>query len=176
VSHNAEMMALRGSILLAGLLGLSGCGSLLTEGTATLSGVAGAATGAAITHNATLAAGVGLGVDSLAREGLRYAERRVHRFEQERIALVAGTLPVNGVGAWSVSHDIPIEDDEHGQVVVSREFGAMSFRCKEIVFSVDTMHKQAVERAFYTATVCFDGKDWRWATAEPTTRRWGSLQ
>ena len=162
-------------ILLAGLL--SGCGSILTEGTATLSGVAGAATGAAITHNATLAAGVGLGLDSLAREGLRYVERRVHRFEQDRIALVAGTLPVNAVGAWSVSHDLPIESDEHGQVVVSREFGALSFRCKEIVFSVETPVKQGgVQSAFYTATVCFDGTAWRWASAEPTTRRWGSLQ
>lgn len=163
-------------VAVAGLTGLSGCGSLLTEGTATLSGIAGAATGAAVTHNATVAAAVGLGIDSAAREGLRYVERRVHRFEQDRIAAAAGALPVNVVGAWSVSHDIPIEDDAQGQVVVSREFGALSFRCKEIVFSVDTTGKAGLRRAFYTATVCFDGTAWRWATAEPTTRRWGSLQ
>ena len=66
--------------------------------------------------------------------------------------------------------------DEHGQVVVSREFGGLGFRCKEIVFSVDTAKKSGLERAFYTANICSDGKDWRWASAEPTTRRWGGLQ
>ncbi len=162
------------------LLCLSGCGSVLTETTATLSGVAGAATGAAISHNATVAAGVGLGIDSVAREGLRFLERRVHRFEQQRIADAAGLLPVDGVGRWSVSHDLPIESDEHGQVVVSREFGGLGFRCKEIVFSVETPAKKGaaarLDQQFYTATVCSDGKAWRWATAEPTTRRWGDLQ
>ncbi len=168
-------MAIRGLVLLAAA-GLSGCGSILTEGTATLSGVAGAATGAAISSNATVAAAVGLGVDSLAREGLRYVERRVHRFEQERIAEAAGPLPVNVVGTWSVSHDVPIESDESGAVVVSREFGGLGFQCKEIVFSVDEKTKAGLDRQFYTATICSDGKAWRWATAEPTTRRWGSLQ
>ena len=163
-------------LLLLALFGLSGCGSLLTEGTATLSGVAGAATGAAITSNATVAAAVGLGVDSVAREGLRYVERRVHRFEQERIAEAAGPLSVNMIGTWSVSHDLPIENDENGQVVVSREFGGLGFRCKEIVFSVDKTSKQGLDRQFYTATICSDGMVWRWATAEPTTRRWGNLQ
>ncbi len=165
-----------GRLALLALLGLSGCGSVLTESTAALSGVAGAATGAAITKNATIAAAVGLGVDAAAREGLRYVERRVHRYEQERIAAAAGPLPVNAVASWSVSHDLPIENDEQGQVVVSREFGALDFRCKEIIFSVDTKAKTALERAFYTATICSDGKVWRWATAEPTTRRWGGLQ
>ena len=174
------------ALALASLLGVSGCGSVLTESTIALSGVAGAATGAAITKNATVAAALGLGVDSLAREGLRYAERRVHRYEQDRIAATAGSLAVNGVAAWSVSHDIPIEADEQGQVTVSREFGAMDFRCKEIVFSVDTVTKAALSRdtatkaalsrAFYTATICSDGQTWRWATAEPTTRRWSGLQ
>ena len=163
-------------LLLLALLGLSGCGSVLTESTAVLSGVSGAAAGAAISHSATVAAAVGLGVDSAAREGLRYVERRVHRFEQQRIADAAGPLPVNTVGTWSVSHDIPIENDEQGQVVVSREFGGLGFRCKEIVFSVDTTTKQGLDRQFYTATICSDGAIWRWATAEPTTRRWGDLQ
>ena len=170
----------RGNDLLLALLlplGLSGCGSVLTQGTATLSGVAGAATGAAISSNATVAAAVGLGVDSLTREGLRYLERRVHRFEQDRIAEAAGPLTPGMVGFWSVNHDVPIENDEKGQVVVSRVFGGLGFQCKEIVFSVDTESKQGLDRQFYTATICSDGKAaWRWATAEPTTRRWGDLQ
>ncbi len=158
------------------LLALSGCGSLITEGTSTVAGVTGAATGAAITHNATVAAAIGLGVNSAADEGLRYVERRVHRTEQNDIARVAGPLPVNAVAAWSTSHTLPIESDQHGQVVVSREFGGLGFRCKEIVFSVDDQTKHGLERAFYTTTICQDGADWRWASAEPSTARWGGLQ
>jgi uncharacterized protein YceK len=162
---------------LAALLGLSGCGSLLTETTSTAAGVAGAATGAAITKNATVAAAIGLGVNSLAAEGLRYAERRVHKTEQDNIARVAGVLPMNAVATWSVRHDVPIEPDEGGFVVVSREFGALGFRCKEIVFSVDEQTKRhGLVRSFYTANICQDGRSWRWASAEPATSRWGSLQ
>jgi hypothetical protein len=31
-------------------------------------------------------------------------------------------------------------------------------------------------RAFYTATVCRDATQWKWATAEPATERWGAMQ
>jgi len=159
------------------LLALTGCGSVLTETTSTVAGVAGAATGAAITKNATVAAAIGLGVNSLAAEGLRYAERRVHKTEQDNIARIAGVLPVNAVAPWSVSHDIPIEPDEGGEVVVSREFGALGLRCKEIVFSVDERTKRhGLVRSFYTANICQDGRAWRWASAEPATSRWGPLQ
>ncbi len=161
---------------LAALLALSGCGSLLTEGTSTAAGVAGAAAGAAITKNATVAAAIGLGANSLASEGLSYAERYVHKNEQDNIALVGGDLPVGVAAPWSVRHDIPIEPDEQGQVVVSREFGALGFHCKEIVFSVDETKKAGVQRSFYTADICQDGTVWRWATAEPSTARWSGLQ
>jgi hypothetical protein len=161
---------------LAALLALSGCGSFLTEATSTAAGVAGAATGAAITKNATVAAAVGLGINSLAAEGLRYTERHVHKTEQDNIARIAGVLPVNAVAPWSVRHDFPIEPDEGGEVVVSREFGALGFRCKEIVFSVDETTRHGPLRSFYTASICQDGPLWRWASAEPSTERWGGLQ
>lgn len=166
-----------GRVGLAALLALTGCGSVLTEATSTVAGVAGAATGAAITKNATVAAAIGLGVESLFSEGLRYAERRVHKTEQDNIARIAGVLPVNAVAPWSVRHDVPIEEDEGGELVVSREFGGLGIRCKEIVFSVDERtRRHGLLRSFYTATVCQDGKAWRWASAEPATGRWGSLQ
>jgi hypothetical protein len=38
------------------------------------------------------------------------------------------------------------------------------------------MDKKVLNRAFYTATVCLDGAKWKWASAEPATARWGSLQ
>ena len=167
---------MRKMLALAGLLALCGCESLFTEGTADVAGVA--ATGAAslVTHSATAAAAIGLGVNSAADEGVKYVRRRVHGTEQDAIAAAAGPVADGAVAAWKVSHTLPIEADEHGQLVVARSFGAGQFRCKEIVFSVETARKDGVDRAFYTATVCQDAPAWRWASAEPATSRWGGLQ
>ncbi|MDR3538400.1 MAG: hypothetical protein P4L71_18035 [Acetobacteraceae bacterium] len=162
--------------LLPCLLLLSGCGSLLTATTADVAGIAGAGAASAVTKSPAAAAGIGLGIAAGANAGLQYAERRVHRAEQDRIASAAGALPPGAVGSWSVSHDIPIEDDEHGSLVVTRTLGTIDFACKEIVFSVDTERDLQVQRAFYTAMVCRDGATWKWASAEPATERWGSLQ
>lgn len=151
---------------------LGGCTSVLTEGTAAGAGAAGAGVAHAVTHNAGVTTGIGLGVQAAALAGLQYAERKVHQTEQDSIATAAGGLPVGAVANWRVVHDIPIEANEHGRVSVSRAFGGANFACKEIVFSVD--HEAASE--FYTATVCRDGDRWKWATAEPATERWGALQ
>ena len=158
------------------VISLGGCESLLTEGTADVAGVAGTGAASLVTHSATAAAAIGLGVNSAANEGLKYVRRQVHGTEQDAIAASAGPLTDGAIGAWQVSHTLPIERDEHGQVVVARSFGAGPFRCKEIVFSVDTVRKEGTDRAFYTATVCQDGANWRWASAEPATDRWGGLQ
>ena len=153
-------------------IALAGCNSLLTEGTSTTAGIAGAGIAGAITRNAALATGIGLGVQAGAISALQYAERRVHNVEQTVIAAAAGPLNNGDIGAWSVEHDIQIEPDEHGSVMVTRDFGGPAFRCKEIIFSID--HPQT--RDFYMADVCRDGEVWRWASAEPATARWGSLQ
>ncbi len=160
----------------ASLLMLSGCGSLLNAGTADLAGVAGAGVATAVTKSAAGAAAIGLGVRSLASEGLKYAVRRVHRNEQDAIAQAAGPLEPGSLQTWSIRHIVPVEGNEAGQVVVSRAFGAGAFRCKEIVFSVDTVTRQQPQHAFYTATICQDGTIWRWASAEPATERWSGLQ
>ena len=47
--------------------------------------------------------------------GLQYTERKVHQTEQDRIASIAGGLPVGAVARWNVAHDIPIEANEHGE-------------------------------------------------------------
>jgi hypothetical protein len=162
------------SILSLVLLG--GCTSLLTEGTAAGAGAAGAAIAHGVTNNAGVTTGIGLGVQAGARAGVQYAERRVHETEQNNIAEVAGTLAVGSVGTWNVVHDIPIEADEHGRIAVSRVLSGEGFLCKEIVFSVDHTVEHGISSEFYTATVCRDGEHWKWATAEPATERWGSLQ
>ena len=163
-------------VVLLLVLALPACGSLLTEGSADVAGVAGAGIASAVTKSATAGAAIGLGVRSLASEGVKYAERRVHRAEQDAIAAAAGPLAPGAVQAWSVRHSLPIEDDAAGQVAVSRAFGAGSIRCKEIVFSVEVAARGGPARAFYTATICQDGPVWRWATAEPAVARWGGLQ
>jgi hypothetical protein len=165
------------TILAAGsLLVLSGCSDLLTEGTADLAGVGGAAAAHAVTKNATVTTAIGLGVTSLALSGLKSEERAVHGVEQDRIAEAAGGLPIDTVGTWSVSHSVPIEGDQKGEVVVSRDIGTPDLHCREIVFSVDTTEDGQPARSFYTATICLDGSHWKWASAEPATARWGSLQ
>ncbi len=168
-------------ILVLAALPLAGCGSLLTEGTSDTAGLAGGGIAGAVTSNATVGAAIGIGVKSAADFGLRYVERDVHRAEQDRIAEAAGALPEGGAGVWSVSHDIPIESDEHGALIVTHVFAArpdsgVNFTCKDIVFSVDHGKGAQLRRAFYTATVCLDGTRWKWASAEPATARWGSLQ
>ena len=172
---------IRQLMVFACLSTLPACGSLLTEGTADVAGVAAAGAASSVTRSAAGAAAVGLVVQSLAEEGLKHVERRVHRTEQESIAQAAGPLPDGAVAAWSVDHSLPIEADEAGQVVVARSFGVADFRCKDIVFSVDTKDRNTKNgagphRAFYTATICRDGQAWHWASAEPATERWGTLQ
>lgn len=158
------------------MLALSGCGSVLTASTADVAGIAGAGIAGAVTKSPSGAAAIGLGVAAGANAGLQYAERNVHAKEQDRIAMTAGALSPGVVGQWSVAHTIPIEDDEHGELVVTRDIGTAEFACKEIVFSVDSKRDKTTSRAFYTATVCQDGSLWKWASAEPATARWGSLQ
>jgi hypothetical protein len=164
------------ALLAAASLQLGGCSSFLSAGTADAAGVAGAGIAGAVSRNATVGAAIGLGVASVANAGLQYGERVIHRDEQNQIAATAGVLPEGAVGTWRVSHAVPIEPNEHGEVMVNRSFGGADFTCREIVFSVDSGTVAASEKAFYIATVCRDGDRWKWASAEPATERWGSLQ
>lgn len=163
-------------LLLASAALLSGCGSVLTASTADVAGIAGAGISSAVTKSPTAAAGIGLGVAAGANAGLQFVERNVHAKEQDRIAAAAGPLAPGQIASWSVTHTIPIEVDQHGEVTVTRLVGAADFDCKDIIFSVETKRDKDVRKDFYTATVCRDGTQWKWALAEPATPRWGSLQ
>ena len=61
---------------------------------------------------------------------------------------------------------------------MTRLIGSTDFNCKEIVFSVDTDARkdEPASSAFYVASVCRDGNQWKWASAEPAVARWGNLQ
>lgn len=158
------------------LLALPGCQAVWTEATSTLAGITGAGIADGVGANAATTTGIGLGVQAVGRAGLAYAQRLTHRAEQDRIANAAGSLPVGGVARWKTNHAIPVEANEQGQVTVSRVISEGELDCKEIVFSVETGREPRLRREFYMAAVCRDGQRWRWASAEPATERWGSLQ
>lgn len=162
--------------LLAVVCCASGCSSLLNAGSAELAGFGGAALADAVTTNAAVATGVGLGVQAAGRAGLQYTQRRVHRAAQDRIAQAAGDLRVGAVAHWQTDHKLSLENDEQGRVTVSRVISMKDLHCKEIVFSVDSVVKGAPHSGFYVAAVCRDGSKWKWASAEPATERWGALQ
>jgi hypothetical protein len=168
--------SIKPTLLLASVCALSGCGSVLTATTSDVAGIAGAGIAGAVTKSPTAAAGIGLGIAAGANAGLQFVERDVHSAEQDQIAAAAGPLTMGEVGHWRVSHTIPIEDDEHGDLTVTRLVGASDSICKEIVFSVIAKQGKDQQKSFYTAMVCQDGPKWKWASAEPATARWGSLQ
>ena len=157
-------------------VGLTGCSSLFSEGAATAAGVGGTAIASKVTRNATVASGIGLGVLAAAQAGVKAVEREYHGGQQDQIAEVAGALAVGQVAPWQSRHTIQLEPDQAGKVTVSRVIGATNLACKEIVFSVDEIKDAATLSAFYVATICRDSLKWRWASAEPATARWGSLQ
>lgn len=162
----------------AAIIDLTGCTSMYAESATAGAGIAGAAVAAKVTRNAAVATGIGLGAVAAARAGVQYTERVVHKQTQDSIASAAGSLAVGAVAPWDVKHSVPIEDDEHGRVTVSRIISTGALDCKEIVFSVDRdpTKDQPASSAFYVASVCRDGNAWKWASAEPATQRWGALQ
>lgn len=165
-----------GSALALGAFTLSGCSSLMSEGTTAAAGIGGAAIAAKVTDNAAVATGIGLGVQAGARAALQASQRAVHTDTQDQIAQIAGALADNTVGNWQIKHRIPLEADEHGRVVVTRSINGPLVNCKEILFTVDGVEDGAAKIDFFVASICHDGKQWKWATAEPATARWGSLQ
>jgi hypothetical protein len=165
------------------ILSTTGCSSLLTQSAGAGAGVGGAAIAHTLSANGAVTAGIGLGAQAAAIAGVQILEKRVHGTEQNAIAAAAGPVPVGGIAHWDVVHDIPIENDEHGELTVVEDFApnlpaadGQGFDCKEIIFSVDHLLHHRVRRNYYTAFVCRDQNVWKWATAEPATARWGALQ
>ena len=168
--------AILGAVALGAVGAMSGCSSFLQQGTGAVAGVSGSAIAAGITSDAAVATGIGVGVQSLAQAGVQRAQRSFHTTLQDRIAGIAGPLAVGEVASWEVSHPVPIEPDSRGEVTVSRKVGARALDCREIVFSVENGPRAESGKGFYVAMICRDGARWKWASAEPATERWGSLQ
>jgi len=156
---------------------LQGCSSLLLESGSAGAGIASTALAGAVTKNAAVATGIGIGVQAATRAGIQYEQRKIHDEAQRQMAAVAGKLKVGEVSRWSTRLSLPLEPEEAGRVTVSRLISGGALQCKEIVFSVDpATHDKDRTSRFYVAAICRDGSTWAWASAEPATERWGSLQ
>ena len=160
--------------LLAALVA-AGCSELVTTGASDVAGVLGGTAATALTSSPAAAAAAALGAQAGARTGVKHAQRNIHRDAQDLIAQAAGDLKIGQVGTWQ-TRDRTLERAQQGRVTVSRVISSGSMQCKEIIFSVDKEVEGAAQSAFYLTAICRDGAKWKWASAEPATERWGSLQ
>src|SRR4051812_12966878 len=76
--------AMAGLVAFDSALTLAGCGSLLSESASAGADIAGGAIAGALTDNAGVAAGIGIGVQAIARAGLQYGQRKIHAEAQHR--------------------------------------------------------------------------------------------
>ena len=161
----------------AGALVLGGCSSLISEGSSAGAGIAGGALANAVTSNAGVAAGIGIGVQAITRTAVQHQQRKIHGEVQQQIAKVAGPLKLGQVQGWRTSLSIPLEAEEAGRVAISRVISTGELDCKEIIVSVERSGSTTLPISeFYVAAICRNGTRWDWASAEPATERWGALQ
>ncbi|MBR0646078.1 hypothetical protein [Plastoroseomonas hellenica] len=137
-------------------------------------GAATAITSGAFTANPAVGIAVGMTTAAATDAAIKYYGRSRQRGTQDAIAAAAGALPVGGQAPWRIEHDIPI-GNERGDVHVVRNIDNPLAPCREIVFSVVDGEGAAMTRDWYAAQICRQGDRWRWASAEPTVDRWGSL-
>lgn len=155
--------------LLAALM-LAGCKAVPQIAGLVSGGAVGVASG-----SPALGFAVGVATDAAASAGVQYYGRSRQRAEQDAIATAAGDLGVGGRASWRIDHTIPI-GNERGELQVTRTVENDLAVCKEIVFSVDESVDEKRKRAWYTAMICHQQDQWKWASAEPAVERWGYLQ
>lgn len=145
----------RSAILLVAILPLAGCATAVP----------------AITGLVTAGVVAGIAFDYSVDQGMEWAGRRIHNNVQNAVAEAAGPLAVGQSAPWNVDKLLPLSD-KSGTVEVARIFGD-TIPCKDVIFTLDGDEAHSI----YTTTICRNDKgDWRWALAEPSIDRWGSLQ
>lgn len=162
----------RFGIILTGLsLPIAGCGLVGPVSGA----VAGSAT-AAVTANPFVGYATAVGVNAGIDEVQKYIARVRDNAEQDAIIASIAAMQPGDVRDWRIVHEIPMFDDEHGTVQVTRVIDTALARCKEVLFTVETGEGGHVKETSFITTACQDGSDWRWAEAEPAASRWGYFQ
>jgi hypothetical protein len=132
-------------------------------------GVAAGGSAAAATGNPAIGYAVGIGVRAGASELRKYVVRVRHRGEQDAIAEVAGTAPLNQSRPWEIRHTIPI-NNIRGLLVVVAEIPNSLTPCRQVIFTSEDANTP------FTTQVCRSEDRWHWAAAEPAVDRWGNLQ
>ena len=143
-----------------------------------LGSISGAVTGAAAgggSVNPAVGYAVGIGTKAATDALVKHLSRARHAHEQDALATAAGLLPPGASTGWEIHHRVPLLDDVHGRVTVIREIPNPLAPCKEAVFTLLAGRRDALVGT-YTTSVCRGSTGWRWAAAEPATRRWGFLQ
>jgi hypothetical protein len=173
VGHPAVRLSRRlaAPALLMLLLPVGACSSL--------GAIAGAAVGAStgtVTVNPLVGYAVAVGVKAGVDELTAYVARVRQNAEQDVIAAAVGEMDVGQTRDWAIVHDIPLFDDEHGQVAVTRVIDTPLTACKEVVFTVNTGSGETLRRTVFTTDACRDTRGWKWAEPEPAVPRWGYLQ
>jgi len=165
----SALLALSASVLLSAVL--SACSSI--------GGFVGAASGiatGAVTTNPAIGVGVGIATKAATDELVAVIMRDMQRREQDRIAYLAGTMPLGSRQPWQIHHIIPF-NDEHGEVQAVANIDNALAPCREVLFSVIAGSKKAPTENWFAMQTCqqSDGA-WQWASAEPAVARWGNLQ
>jgi hypothetical protein len=171
VGHAAVNVLRLGIILSSLSLMVSGCGMVGAVSGAVAGGATGAVTANPIVGYAT-AVGVNAGVDALQH----YIARVRQNAEQDAILTSVSEMQSGQIKDWKIVHDIPMFDDEHGTMEVTRDIDTSLVECKEVLFTVDTGKGDHLKQTPYITSACLDGDRWRWAEAEPAVARWGYFQ
>ncbi len=164
-------MRVRSLMVLALPLALGACG----VASAVVGAVAGASVGGA-TANPVVGYGVAVGVNAGLDELQKYVARVRQNAEQDAIVTAVGQMGVGETRDWKIVHDIPMFDNEHGEMQVVRLIPTPLTRCKEVLFTVDDGKPPHLDRTLYTTDACLDTRGWKWAQAEPATERWGYFE
>lgn len=118
------------------------------------------------------AVGVNAGVDELQN----YIARTRQNAEQDAILTAVADMQTGEVKAWKIVHKIPMFDNEHGTMQVTRDIQTPLTDCKEVLFTVDKGKPPKVKQTPYITSACQDGGQWKWAETEPAVSRWGYFQ
>ena len=150
----------------------------MVVGCSSIGAITGAVTGAAAgggSVNPAVGYAVGIGTKAATDSLVKYLSRSRHGHEQDALATAAGSLQPGSTAAWAIHHKVPLLDDVHGRVTVIRDIPNRLAPCKEVVFLLLGGRQNGL-LGTYTTPVCKGSSGWRWAAAEPATRRWGFLQ
>lgn len=161
------MRSIMAFIVLAMASWLSAC-TTSSVGSA-VGAVSGLATSAA-TANPAVGYAVGIGVQAATDASIKAVLRHWTTQQQDLIAQLAGELPLGQRRAWAIHRTIPY-GREKGQLEVIRDIpNALAF-CRELLFTVEEKEQTQA----YTAVICKQQQQWKWASAEPAVPRWRGL-